>query len=213
MVRLDCGGTVAVYPSSRDKGTDMRRHDRSYERTGSSIPRQLSRAVPQCSTPRPRATPRANVNLVRAYTQHDFYGGIAGDEDMLHLIADADATTLQTGNGRSMVRADEVERLGNKGWLSIPEIVVSTACSFSSSAWHNALKVAGARVLVAATGAVTPANLTAFDMSFYSAPLSQVRRGKSNIQRVKETFELANRHYEAIHAVGTPHAKFRLTEL
>jgi hypothetical protein len=160
-----------------------------------------------------RATPRANVNLVRAYTTTDFYDGASCSADILHLICHASAAKLQTGNGKSDVTATEVENRARRDQFVLPEIVVSTGCSFQSVAWRAALKAAGAKVLIAANRAVTPANLTAFDMSFYSALLSQVRRGHSTIDRVKASFELADSHYRAIHAVGTPYATFDLALL
>lgn len=57
---------------------------------------------------------------------------------------------------------------------------------------------------------MTPAALTAFDMAFYSALLAQVRKGKSLTERVAASFALADQHYRAIHATGTPFAKFTL---
>jgi hypothetical protein len=160
-----------------------------------------------------RATPRANVNLVRAYNATDFYRSVTGDADILHLIAHGDATTLQTGNGQSKVTSDEVERKGLKSALVLPAIVVSTVCKFQSVGWRRALKAAGVEVLIAAQQIVTPANLTAFDMAFYSALLSQVRRGMTTTERVERSFTLANRHYKEIHAAGTPFAKFSINKL
>jgi hypothetical protein len=160
-----------------------------------------------------RATPRANINLIRAYTTKDFYRGLSGDEHVLHLITHASAHALQTGNGKSDVTAAGFQEKAEAGNLTVPEIVVSTGCSFQSAAWRSALKAAGGKILIAAQQSVTPANLTAFDMSFYSALLSQVRRGKSNLERAKESFVLADAHYRAIHAVGATFAKFTLEEL
>jgi hypothetical protein len=160
-----------------------------------------------------RATPRANVNLVRAYNAADFYRSVAGDDDLLHLIAHGDATTLQTGNGQSKVTSNEVEWRALRSALALPAIVVSTVCKFQSAGWRRALKAAGVKVLIAAQQNVTPANLTAFDMAFYSALLSQVRRGKTTIERVEESFTLANRHYNEIHAAGTTFAKFAIKKL
>jgi hypothetical protein len=160
-----------------------------------------------------RATPRANVNLVRAYTASDFYRGIAGDADILHLIGHADRSRLQTGNGRSHVTAEEIEKRGTQGKLSIPRVVIASNCRFQSPAWRYALKATGARLLIASPNDVTPANLTAFDMAFYSALLSQVRRGSSTEERIEASFKLANRHYKAIHAAGTPFARFRMEKL
>jgi hypothetical protein len=160
-----------------------------------------------------RATPRANVSLVRAYTAKDFYRAATGSDHLLHLIGHATATTLQTGNGKSDVTASAFEAQADAGKVFMPEIVVSTGCKFQSSAWRSALKKAGVKVLIAAPQSPTPANLTAFDMAFYSALLSQVRRGKTNIERVEASFALADQHYRGIHAVGTPFAKFALVKL
>jgi len=160
-----------------------------------------------------RATPRANVSLVRAYTTTDFYEGISGSEDILHLICHADARNLQTGNGKSDVTAAKFTVRANRGNLLLPPIVVSTGCSFQSVAWRTALQAAGVRVLIASTKEVTPANLTAFDMAFYSALLSQVRRGIDTEDRVKQAFALANDYYKGVHAIGTPYASFQLANL
>ena len=81
--------------------------------------------------------------------------------DLLHLIGHADASTLQTGDGRSLVTASEVEKRAIKGKLTIPEVVVCTNCKFQSSHWRRALKAAGVKVLIASSKTVTPANLTA----------------------------------------------------
>lgn len=59
----------------------------------------------------------------------------------------------------------------------------------------------------------SPAALTSFDMAFYSALLAQRRRGKSLIEPVSESFDLADAHHRAIHATGTPFAKFKLALL
>lgn len=95
----------------------------------------------------------------------------------------------------------------------MPEVVVSTACKFDSRAWHECLSGLGVKVLIAAAASVSPANLVAFDMAFYSALLSQVRKGATTIERVEASFNLADRHYRDVHAVGTPFAKFSLTHL
>jgi len=159
------------------------------------------------------AKPRANVSLVRAYTAADFFRGIAGNEDLLHLIGHATSSDLQTGNGKSLVTAADFERRASRGRLVVPEIVIATNCKFQSKAWRSALKAAGTTLLIASPQLVTPANLTAFDMSFYSALLSQVRKGKTTLERVESSFRLANRHYKAVHAVGTKYAAFNLERL
>jgi hypothetical protein len=160
-----------------------------------------------------RATPRANVSLVRAYTTTDFYVGASGSEDILHLICHADDKKLQTGNGKSEVTAAKFLKRANRGNLTLPQIVISTGCSFQSPDWRSALRRSGVTMVIASPHSVTPANLTAFDMAFYSALLSQVRRGKPTTERVKLSFDLANRHYKAIHAKGTPFASFQLRKL
>lgn len=158
---------------------------------------------------RGRAVPRANADLIRAYTQADFLRGITSEADILHLVAHASRDALQTGNGKSEV----TPALLKKKRPEMPGIVISTACRFDSSEWKDALGECGVTLLIAADSNVTPANLSAFDMSFYAALLSCVRRGIDTEQRVAESFELADRYYRSIHATGSPHAKFRLTKL
>ena len=159
-----------------------------------------------------RGTPRVNVNLIRAYTATDLYEGMAGREDLLHLIGHADATTLQTGNGRA-IRATELERRARGSSIKMPAIVVSSNCKFQSATWRSALKEAGVSIVIASPHVVTPANLTAFDMAFYSALLSRVRRGQSTAQRVEAAFRLANAYYRSLHAPGSPYAQFTLEKL
>jgi len=158
-----------------------------------------------------RAAPRANPSMVRAYKPDHVFDALTETDDLLHLIAHASDTHLQVGLTHHVPAADLVVR-ATKG-TRMPKVVVSTACKFSSTDWNDALKALGVEVLIAADAAVTPANLTAFDMAFYSALLSRVRRGRSTVDRVIESFELADRHYRDIHAAGTPFAKFRLTRL
>jgi hypothetical protein len=159
-----------------------------------------------------RSTPRANASLIRAYSRKDLLRSLSGEEHILHLIAHGNASSLQVGGNGTAVTASQIENLAKQNAVCVPEIVISTACSLQSEEWRSALQAAGARVLVAAQSAVTPANLTAFDMAFYSALLAQVRKGSTNIERVKASFELADSHYRSIHAAGTPFAKFKLTE-
>lgn len=160
-----------------------------------------------------RGTPRANVSLARAYRPDDFYRASSGGDDILHHIGHADDTTLETGNASRRVTAAEVKQRADRGVFSTAKVVVSTACEFQSDAWREALSATGAEILIAASQSVTPANLVAFDMSFYSALLSQVRIGHSTSDRVRESFSLADAHYRAIHARGTPFAKFKLLDL
>ena len=160
---------------------------------------------------RGRATPRANTSLVRAYRPKHFIGALSATDDVLHIIAHGDAKQLDIG-GASHVTADDLARRAAEG-LRMPEVVISTACKFSTKAWHETLQALGVRVLIASASMPTPANLTAFDMSFYSALLSQVRKGKTTLERVQKSFALADAHYRAIHAHGTPYAKFSLAIL
>lgn len=157
-----------------------------------------------------RALPRANSRLVRAYKPAHLYNALTGQEDLLHIVAHATDTALDVGKNK--VAADNLRSRAAKG-LRMPKVVVSTACKFSSKDWHAALKALGVEVLIASDDSVTPANLVAFDMAFYSALLSQVRRGKTTVDRVIESFALADRHYRDVHAVGTPYARFTLTRL
>ena len=160
-----------------------------------------------------RAVPRANTSLTRAYTESDFFRAIASNDHILHLIAHGDAEHLQTGNGKSTVTATKLATKGRKGSLRLPPIVVSTACEFQSPEWRTALAACKVQMLIAADSEVTPANLTAFDMAFYSALLTRVRKGSDTRTRVQESFELANNYYRGIHAVGTPYSKFSLFNL
>lgn len=159
-----------------------------------------------------RGTPRANVSVARAYKATDFYSSVSDRYDLLHLIAHSDATTLQTGT-KTSVTTTRVKWLAERGRLTMPRFVLSTSCRFDSAHWRDALKAAGVELFIASPHVVTPANLTAFDMSFYSALLSRVHRGKKTRERVQEAYRLANKHYETIHASGTPHAKFVLQHL
>jgi hypothetical protein len=43
--------------------------------------------------------------------------------------------------------------------------------------------------------------------------LAQQRRGKTLVERVSQSFDLADAHHRAIHAAGTPFAKFKLAVL
>ena len=158
-----------------------------------------------------RAVPRANASMVRAYRPEHFYSALANTDDILHLIAHADGNSLQVG-AAPRVAATELNERAAKG-LRMPEVVVSTACKFDSRAWRECLRNLGVKVLIAAAASVSPANLVAFDMAFYSALLSQVRKGATTIERVEASFTLADRHYRDVHALGTPFAKFSLTHL
>jgi hypothetical protein len=133
---------------------------------------------------RGRATPRANVSLVRVYTTKDFYKGVDGQADLLHLIGHADASTLQTGDGKSLVTASDVESRAKRGVLMLPEIVLSTNCKFQSVSWQKALKAAGTKVVIAASREVTPANLAAFDaLEFLYHPQETYQEAPERLRR------------------------------
>ena len=159
------------------------------------------------------AKPRANVNLARAYTAADFYDSVFGTEDVLHLIGHANADRLEVGTSSSKVYASSLAGEAQSRGAAVPPVIVSTGCKVQSAAWRGGLKDAGAKVLIAAEGNVTAANLTAWDMAFYSALLSQVYKGKTLTERVEASFALADDHYRAVHADGATFAKFRLSKL
>ncbi len=160
-----------------------------------------------------RGKPRANVSLVRAYDSRDFYESAFCSDDILHIVAHASTTELDVGISKKRVLAADLERASRKLKRGLPEIVISTGCELQSADWHKGLGAAGARILIASSNAVTPANLTTFNMSFYSALLARVRKGETTLERVKAAFELADKHYRAVHADGTTFAKFSLVEL
>ena len=121
---------------------------------------------------------------------------------------------LQTANNSEVRGHDVKEAVGTRtdrdwrfGWRDI-------ACNTGvrTMIW-SVLSACGVTSLIAADSYVTPANLSAFHVSFYAAPLSCVRRGIDTEQRVAESFELADRYYRSIHATCGPQAKFRLTKL
>lgn len=160
-----------------------------------------------------RGYPRANVNLTRAYRAQDFYRAAFGEAHVLHIIGHAHGSELDVGVAKKRVRAEDLAREAKRVGGSLAPIVVSTGCKLQSRAWRDGMKAAGAQVLIASSQDVTPAALTAFDMSFYSALLAQVRRGKTLTDRAEASFKAADRHYRAIHAAGTPFAKFTLRKL
>jgi len=160
-----------------------------------------------------RATPRANASMTRVYNTTELFNTFDGKEHVMHLVAHGTSTKLQTGNGKSDVTTQSFTKKAVAGAIKAPEIIVSTACDLQSPDWRSAFAAAGAKVLIAADAPVSPANLAAFDMAFYSALLSQVRKNKSLIERVEASFELAKRHYADIHASGNAYAKFRLFRL
>lgn len=160
-----------------------------------------------------RGTPRANVNLLRAYNADGFYDAAFGTADLLHLIAHANGVELDVGVAKRRVKATDLGAEAKKRGLTLPPVIVSTGCKVQSGDWQKGLKAAGAQVLVASRGDVTPSALTAFDMSFYSALLTQIRKGTDLVDRVKASFALADRHYRGIHADGADYAKFTLADL
>jgi hypothetical protein len=160
-----------------------------------------------------RGLPRANVNLVRAYDAKGFYRAAFDDVQILHLIGHANKDELEIGWSKTRVKAGDLEAKAYAAKHPLPPIIVATGCHVQSLDWQSGMQAAGAELLIASKDKPTPAALTAFDMAFYSALLAQVRRGQTLTQRVKASFALADQHYRAIHAVGTPFAKFTLVEL
>lgn len=59
---------------------------------------------------------------------------------------------------------------------------------------EDAPERSASRYLIAGCAAMTSANLTAFDVAFYPALLSQVRRETSTVDRVVESLDSADRH-------------------
>lgn len=157
-----------------------------------------------------RATPRARTSMVRAYEPDHLLSAVGDHYDLLHLIAHADQTSLQVG--KNHVDASTLFGLASQG-KRFPKIVVSTACKFDSATWRKTLAALGVEILIAAKADVTPANLAAFDMAFYSALLSRVHKGKSDIERAILAFEQADSYYRSIHAMGAKFAKFSCTPL
>jgi hypothetical protein len=160
-----------------------------------------------------RGTPRANVNLVRAYDAKDFYRAAFGEADVLHIIGHCTGSQLDVGVAKKRVSASDLASEAKKAQALLPPVVVGTGCKLQSTAWRRGFKAAGAEILVASKDDVTPAALTAFDMAFYSALLAQVRKGVALLDRVDASFELADEHYRGIHAKGTPFAKFSAKRL
>lgn len=160
-----------------------------------------------------RATPRANVNLIRAYNPTGFYDAALGPAHLLHIIGHATAGELEVSYAKTRVKAADLETQARRRKLQLPPVVVATGCEMQSPHWQDGMRAAGATVLIASETSPSPAALTSFDMAFYSALLAQVRRGSSLVERVSASFELADRHHRAIHAIGTPFAKFKLVEL
>jgi hypothetical protein len=161
-----------------------------------------------------RAKPRANVNLVRAYEPKGFYDAAMGPSHLLHVIGHATKRgQLEVSYAKARVEASDLGRQARRRRHQLPPIVVATGCEMQSTRWQAGMREAGAEVLIASETSPSPAALTSFDMAFYSALLAQQRRGKTLIERVSESFDLADAHHRAIHAVGTPFAKFKLVVL
>src|SRR4051812_38204148 len=75
-----------------------------------------------------KAKPRANVNLVRAYTAEDFHGAAFGDEHLLHLIGHSNGTRLEVGTGKAQVHAEDLETRAARAGKTLPPVIVSTGC-------------------------------------------------------------------------------------
>lgn len=160
-----------------------------------------------------RATPRANVNLTRAYNPKGFYDAAMGPAHLLHIIGHATRAELEVSYAKTRVKAADLGTEARRRKLVLPPVVVATGCQMQSPHWRDGMRAAGAKVLIASETSPSPAALTSFDMAFYSALLAQVRRGRTLIERVSDSFALADVHHRAVHAVGTPFAKFKLEEL
>lgn len=160
-----------------------------------------------------RAKPRANVNLIRAYDPKGFYDSAVRDAHLLHVIGHADKDKLEVSYAKARVKASELGVQARRRGRQLPPIIVATGCKMQSDAWRAGMRAAGAEVLIASETEPSPAALTSFDMAFYSALLAQQRRGKTLVERISESFVLADEHYRKIHAVGSPFAKFKLIAL
>jgi hypothetical protein len=160
-----------------------------------------------------KGKPRANVNLIRAYDARDFYRAAYGPAHVLHIIGHSHANELEVGVSKGRVKAKELEKHAKKASATLPPVIVATGCRMQSTTWRAGMKAAGAKVLIASKDSPSPAALTSFDMAFYSALLAQVRIGRTLIERAEASFRLADKHYRAIHAVGTPFAKFSMEKL
>jgi hypothetical protein len=55
-----------------------------------------------------RGTPRAKVNLVRAYKAADFYGSAFSDADVLHIVGHSSPTELDVGYAKKRVKPSEL---------------------------------------------------------------------------------------------------------
>ena len=160
-----------------------------------------------------RAKPRANVNLTRAYDPKGFYDAAVRDAHLLHVIGHAEKDKLEVSYAKARVNAGDLASQTRRRGRNLPPIVVATGCKMQSAAWRAGMKAAGAEVLIASETEPSPAALASFDMAFYSALLAQQRRGKTLLERISESFALADEHHHNIHAVGTPFAKFKLAVL
>lgn len=160
-----------------------------------------------------RGKPRANVDLDRAYDSNDFYRSVVQPTDILHLIAHSNDEELEVGIAKKRVTPTGLVRQVKRSKSTLAPVVISTGCRFQSTPWQNALRNTGVRILIAANGDVSPANLTAFDMAFYSALLSQIRKKTPTDERVRESFKLAYAYYRSLYPRGTRFAKFSLVDL
>lgn len=161
-----------------------------------------------------RGTPRAQPVMVRVYRPSEAKNALQScNSDIVHLIAHggADSKGAFIAVGPKRLYAKELLKAHRQGGgLALPEVVISTVCEFDNAEWQSTLKTLGVKVLVASTKPVTPANLAAFDMAFYSALLSRVYRSKTTVDRVAGAFSTAKGFYKDIHAKGTPKAPFAL---
>jgi hypothetical protein len=139
-----------------------------------------------------RAKPRANVNLLRAYDAKGFYDAAMGNGHLLHVIGHASKAELEVSYAKVRVKASQLGSQARRRGSQLPPIVVATGCEMQSASWQRGMRDAGASVLIASETSPSPAALTSFDMAFYSALLAQQRRGKSLLDRVSESFTLAD---------------------
>jgi hypothetical protein len=57
-----------------------------------------------------KGTPRANVNLLRAYDAKGFYRAVFSDADIVHIIGHAHGSELDVGLAKKRVKATELLR-------------------------------------------------------------------------------------------------------
>lgn len=165
---------------------------------------------------------RANVSHVRIQKKADFWKAVFDDEiDVLHIVGHG-FVDLNTAEGmlevgitgkRSKRELSVAEFAAQPKSLRMPPIVVSTACKTMRSDWCDAFRARGVKRFIASRGSPTIANVTAWDMSFYSALLSQVWKGKTLPTRIDKAFALADTHYRAVHANQSDYKVFHKAKL